>query len=175
MKDNWWLIALRGVLLTAGGIYLMNASSEVTDFVLRIIGIFILIAGLMSLLAAWPNRTLPQGKRALFQSGTDFIIGLAILLFPGLLSGFISVIIGIWILINAGSFFSQAYRMRSLNQSRWTSRLIFAIFLALIGIWLIMEPKRLMESITFFIGLIITLYGLLSLGLAYSGRKRSLN
>jgi xanthine/uracil/vitamin C permease (AzgA family) len=53
--------------------------------------------------------------------------------------------------------------------------LIFAIFLALIGIWLIMEPKRLMESITFFIGLIITLYGLLSLGLAYSGRKRSLN
>lgn len=171
MKGNWWLLSLRGIVLTLAGIYLMGAAESVTDFVLRIIGAFILLSGGMGFLAAWPNRSIAQGKRALWRSGIDLLIGLSIVLFPGLLSGFISLIIGFWLLFNAISFIGQSLRERRNRQPSWTYRLLIGFLLGLLSVWMITEPKQLMESLTFFLGLAITLFGLVSLGLAYSSKK----
>jgi uncharacterized membrane protein HdeD (DUF308 family) len=171
MFRNWWVLAIRGFLLVVLGVYLMNSSSEVTEFVIRLIGIFIALAGLMGLLAALPNKELPQGKRALYQSGIDMMIGLAILFFPGFLSGIISIIIGVWVLINAFSFLGRAWRLRNSGQPNWTSPMIFGLILLLAGGWMIIDPDLLLSSIMFFIGLAVLLFGLFTLGTAFNQRR----
>lgn len=152
----------------------MAEAESVSDFVLRLIGLFITASGLLSLLAAWPNRSIPQGKRALFQSAIDMAIGLVILLVPQMLSGFISVILGIWLLINGGSFVMQAIRLRSTQPDRWLGRLLFGLALILPGLIMIAKPRLLFDSITFFIGLAMVLYGIISLWTALSIRRADL-
>lgn len=171
MFKNWWVLAIRGFLLVVLGIYLMNSSSELTEFVIRLIGVFIALAGLMGLLAAWPNKELPQGKRALYQSGVDMMIGLIILFFPGLVSGFISLVIGIWVLFNAFSFLGRAWRLRQSGQPNWTSPLLFGLILLIAGGWMVIDPDLLLSSIMFFIGLAMLLFGVFTLGTALNQRR----
>ena len=174
MKSNWLWIALRGIVMLVAGAYLMTESEAVSDLVLRLIGLFITASGVMSLLAAWPNRKIAQGKRAMFQSAIDLAIGLTIFLFPQLLSGFISVLLGIWLIISGGSFVIQAFRLRSTQPGRWLGRLVFGLALVIPGLIMIANPRLLFDSITFFIGLAMALYGLISLWSAFVLRRQEM-
>lgn len=161
---------LRALLLLIGGLYLMAMSESLTQLLVQLVGLLILLLGLMRVGAAWPNRSLPQGRNALWRSGSDALIGLSLLLFPQWLSSFLSIILAIWLLINAFSAFSMAFGARRDAGPASRGKMIPALLMTLTAVLLLSQPDFILSSITFFIGLAMALFGAFSTWQWYRGR-----
>ena len=169
--NNKTIFLLRGLLFLAGGIFLMLSSESLTDLFLQVIGLLILLSGWMRAWAAWPNRSLPQGKMALWRSLSDALIGLSLLLFPKWLSSFLSIILALWLLFNAISTFSMAFRWRRAAQAAWRAKMTTALLMTFLALLLLSHPDFILSSITFFIGLAMALFGALSTWQWYRAEK----
>lgn len=167
------LTALKGALFLSLGIYFMSQAEQLTDSLIALLGLFLLAHSLTSIWSAWPNRSLPQGKRLLYRSGADAVIGLCILLFPSLLHSFVSGLIGLWLLLQSLSFVWTS--LRSTNLRRPIFLWIFWIGLGLGGIWMMMNPSAFLSGITSLIGFLLCIAGLFFLGMAWNMHRMTGN
>lgn len=133
-------------------------------FICRVIGVSILLCGGIKLFGYFSNdlyRLAFQYDLALGILTT--LLGLLIVIKPGLLSQFIVIITAVYVIINALFTLQTAVEARSFGIRKWWLLLLGAIVSALLGVLLIINPFEGAAMITTLMGVAILFDGIQNL------------
>jgi uncharacterized membrane protein HdeD (DUF308 family) len=172
MFRNWWLLALKGLLLLVMGAYvLFNAELALAALVFYL-GLLALVGGVAEVALAILNRDKPQWTGYLLEGLLDVGIGVLLLAKPGVVS-LIPIMLGIWIVASGILLLVRTMRARQEGGAYWANWLVLSLLLVLLGLWLIFDPTGTLVSVTWLLGLVMFAFGLLVLLIAF--RLRSSN
>ncbi len=172
MFRNWWLLALKGVLLLVMGAYvLLNAELALAALVFYL-GLLALLGGVAEVALAIVNRDKPQWTGYLLEGLLDIGIGALLLARPGVVE-LIPIMLGVWIVASGMLLLVRTLRARQEGGAYWANWLVLSTLLVLLGLWLIFDPTGTLVSVTWLLGLVMFAFGLLVLLIAF--RLRSAN
>lgn len=112
--SGWWLLVLVGLLSIAVGVAVLFKPGDSLDTLAVIVGIFLLVNGVIELLASLMRSTLDRGLVALF-GAISAIVGVLLIRHPVAGVEFVALLIGLW-LITVGiirfatAFYEPAHR-----------------------------------------------------------------
>lgn len=161
---------IRGLLTIVIGILFLSLPGLTLKSVIMTIGAMILLSGVFSLvLSYWKNR---QGKNlgSAFQGVFNILLGILFLLSPmtiveifGFFFGIIFLLMGLMQLFVA---------LGTISKSLWSGvYLIFAILLISGGVFLLVHPVESVKNILTFFGVVLLLYGILEVIMAWRLKK----
>ncbi|WP_345234291.1 HdeD family acid-resistance protein [Olivibacter ginsenosidimutans] len=138
---NWWLFTLIGILLLIAGFYtLSNPLSSYLGLSLFFGGL-ILVNGIMEFSFALSNRhQTHQWGWTLAAGILDTILGLILLVYPGLSMSILPFIVGFYILLLGASLTSYAFQLKNLATRNWGWVLIGGILTILLALSMIFNP-----------------------------------
>jgi uncharacterized membrane protein HdeD (DUF308 family) len=165
---NWWLLALKGALLAAFGLYILfNPGVALTGLVMYL-GIAAVVAGAMEIVLAFTS----PGDRGsyLFDGLLDLLIGVLLLWKPQIL-GLVPILLGAWVAVSGIALLVRAFGQRKAGDKSWSSWLILSAVLIALGAQLIFDPEGSMVAVTWILGIVFVLFGALLLFLAFKIRR----
>ena len=91
------------------------------------------------------------------------IMGVLILIHPGILKEIIPIVIGIWVIVSSSLNIKLSLYMKEVEGKSWLTTLIIALVSVFVGALLIAKPKELTEVLTTFVGILIMIYAISNL------------
>ena len=91
------------------------------------------------------------------------IMGVLILIHPGILKEIIPIVIGIWVIVSSSLNIKLSLYMKEVEGHSWLTTLIIALISVFVGALLIAKPKELTEVLTTFVGILIMIYAISNL------------
>jgi uncharacterized membrane protein HdeD (DUF308 family) len=159
----WWLPATAGLLsVIAGAIVLAKPSNSLKTLAV-IAGIFILIDGIVELIASFSSSTENRGLIALL-GVLNVIVGILLIRHPIQGVTVIALFIGIWLIVVGVVRFVVAFEMH--GHRTW--RFVLAAIEVIAGIVIVSDPHIGFATLALFVGLafIINGIGLVMVGIA---------
>ncbi|PTM08550.1 MAG: hypothetical protein DA408_20335 [Bacteroidetes bacterium] len=171
--NNWWLVALKGVLVIFFG-SLALAVPQVTMVALTFyFGILVLLAGVLIVAFALQNRTtVAHWKYFLAEGVIDLLFGLAVVVNPGLTLYFFIILLGCWLIFGGGFQIWFAIRHRAEMKGTNPSLINGVVTLAL-GAAIAFFPVSGMITLSWIIGFTALFFGSLLIVAALQMRKQS--
>lgn len=163
---NWWLLALKGLLLLLMGLFTLFNTELALGGIVLYLGIMVLVGGVAEVLVAFLNRDNPQWTSFLLEGLVDIVIGVLLLSRPEVI-GLIPILLGIWIAISGMLLLVRSLRERKEGNAAWLNWLALSVVLLFIGIWLVADPLGSLISITWLLGIVLVVFGLLILMIAF--------
>jgi uncharacterized membrane protein HdeD (DUF308 family) len=160
---GWWLALLIGVLSIAAGIIVILKPSNSLSTLAVIFGIFILIDGIVEIVAAIAGDTESRGMLAVI-GALSVIAGVLLIRHP--LGGVraVALLLGIWLIAAGvvrliGAFVYPGHRI-------W--RICVALVLGIFGIVIVSEPHIGYATLALIAGICFILYGLGMVAVAWA-------
>jgi uncharacterized membrane protein HdeD (DUF308 family) len=171
--DLWWLWLVRGVLAILFGIAAWAWPGLTLTTLIWLIGAYIIVDGVMSIIGFFRHGDLSWGRRILLLlwGVVQVIAGIVIWIAPGLGVITMMVIFGVWAMLTGMFLLVGAFTKDGHLMSPWVQALI-GILGVLVGIYLVVEPGRGALSTIWAIGVIAIAYGIMLVIAAF--RIRSL-
>lgn len=165
---NWWMLAFKGVLLILFGLFILFEPGVALAGLVLYLGIAALASGVLEIVLAISN----SGDRGsyVFDGILDILIGLLLLMRPEVL-GLIPILLGAWMAISGLAMLMRSLRQRKAGESSWVSWLVLSIVLIILGAQLIHDPTGSMISVTWILGIVLLLFGVLLVFFALKVRK----
>lgn len=158
---TWWAVIIRGLAAAVFGIIAIAHPSGTADFVIRLLGILILIAGIVGILAATRNRD--ESKKwdmVMIPTVIAAVIGLILILAPGAVAGFFVFLIGLGAFIYGIWEIYQAIRVRRQVAGEWMPFLV-AIAAIIIGVVLMAMRSKIADAAMWLLGVFALVLGVL--------------
>lgn len=171
LTENWWLLLLRGVAAVLFGIltFIWPGLSLLTLVVL--FGIYVLVDGFLSLIAAVLGRHRSTPLWWLIIAGlVSVAAGIVTFLYPQVTALVLVIFIGAWALVRGAFEIIGALMMRKEYEKEW---LLIAIGLLsmLFGIAILVNPGAGALALVWLIGAYAILFGLPLIWLAFRLRR----
>ena len=159
----WWVPATVGVLSVIAGVIVLAKPSNSLKTLAVIAGIFILIDGIVELIASFSGSTENRGLVALL-GVLNVIIGILLIRHPIQGVTVIALFIGIWLVVVGIIRFVVAFEM----QGHRTWRFVVAAIEVIAGIIIVSDPHIGFATLALLVGLafIINGFGLVMVGVA---------
>ena len=159
LSRNWWLFVLRGGAAIAFGVLALVWPDVTVTVLVFLFGIYALIDGVGSLLAAWRHRgdAVHRGHH-LGEGLLALLIGVIALVWPGITALALIVLIALWALTTGIVEISAAVRLRRVITNEWWLALSGVLSL-LVGILLLVRPGAGALAIAIVIGIYAILFG----------------
>ncbi|UGY08551.1 HdeD family acid-resistance protein [Phyllobacterium pellucidum] len=170
LADNWWVVALRGVLAIMFGVaaFIVPAATMLA-FVL-VFAAYSLVDGLFSIVLA--VRGAREGERwgLLLSNGLFGIaIGIAAAMLPGITVLAFVLMVAAWALVSGGLMLGAAFALK-ISHGRWL--LVFGAIASMIyGVLLLVSPLIGALVLTWWMGAHALIFGVTLLALAFRLRK----
>ena len=170
LADNWWVLALRGVLAIMFGVaaFIVPAATMVA-FVL-VFAAYSLVDGIFSIMLA--VRGARKGERwglLLLNGLFGIAIGIAAAMLPGITVLAFVLMVAAWALVSGGLMLGAAFALR-ISHGRWL--LVFGAIASLIyGVLLLVSPLIGALVLTWWMGAHALVFGVTLLVLAFRLRK----
>jgi uncharacterized membrane protein HdeD (DUF308 family) len=173
LEQNWWVIALRGILgILFGLVALFFPGVTILSLVL-LFSAYMLVDGAFSIAGA--IRAMGRNERwgwLLLNGIWSILTAIVAFLWPGLTAIVYELIIAAWSIVSGALMLTAAYRMRSGARARgW---LIFGgILSVLFGVLLVIAPLMGAIVLTWWIGAYVLVLSIFMLALAFTLRSRA--
>lgn len=170
LADNWWVVALRGVLAIMFGVaaFIVPAATMLA-FVL-VFAAYSLVDGLFSIVLA--VRGARKGERwglLLFNGLFGIAIGIAAAMLPGITVLAFVLMVAAWALVSGGLMLGAAFALK-ISHGRWL--LVFGAIASMIyGVLLLVSPLIGALVLTWWMGAHALVFGVTLLALAFRLRK----
>jgi len=157
----WWYLLLRGLLLLGVGIFLLIRPGLGTAMFVQVIGAFLLIDGILSIVAAIKGGGQSLGT-AIIRGAIQLLLGLFIFLQPALIAGIatktVIIVVGVLIIIHGILGIVGAARDTSKNNSimggivwlafgvflLWNPMSVGLLFVQLVGVFAVVTGVSLL-------------------------------
>ena len=170
LGDVWWSLLVRGLLAVALGLAALFWPKATLAILVRLIGVYVLLDGILSLLAAFRARELGA---YLVPGLISLAIGLVLLFWPDATGRFLMVIVGIWALFQGVILFLAGRQTDSNDPDRGLT-ITMGVVAAIVGLILIIWPGTGVVTISWIIAIAALLLGglLISFAMRIKGAKK---
>ncbi len=170
MLKHWWMLVLRGLVSILFALLAFTLPERTFTALVLMLGIFILIDGLSTIVLALRTRA-DRGEWILLLEGLlGVVLGVATLLYPGMTAALLVMFVALWCLVTGVFEISTAIRLREEIDNEWMLGLAGAVSIAL-GLFLLVRPDAGAISITWWIGMYALFFGLLFVALGFKLRR----
>ena len=145
-------LILTSILYTALGLILMLFPGSALKLACGLIGLVTLGYGVARALSYWRGGGEYAQRFDLFLGVLLVILGVFLLVTPGLLVSLIPVALGVYILVDSVSAIKRALDMKALGFDRWWISFTAALVLAIFGAVMVLRPFKTVETLVVFIG-----------------------
>jgi uncharacterized membrane protein HdeD (DUF308 family) len=167
LGDVWWFLLIRGLLAVAVGVVALFWPKATLVLLIRLIGLYVLFDGIVSLLGVYRTRELGSN---LAPGLISVVIGVILLFWPDVTGRLLLVIVGIWALIQGVVLF-LAGRQTEANDPARSLKMTIGAGAAIVGLILIIWPGTGAVAISWAIGIAALLIGALLIYLALRLRQ----
>lgn len=167
LGDVWWSLLIRGLLAVGLGIVAIFWPKATLEFLVRLVGLYVLFDGIVSLLGAFRAREL---SAYLIPGLISVVIGGILLFWPGITGRLLLTIVGIWALFQGLTLFWTGHQADADEPERSLATTIGGIA-AIAGVILIIWPGTGSVAISWVIGIAALLVGGLLIFLASRVRQ----
>ena len=158
IRGEWWLVALRGLVAVIIGVIALSRPSDTAAAVVILVAVFVLIDGVLSLVAAIRARQ-PSWAFPMFEGIVGVVIGILALVMPRITAMVFAVLIGIWALVTGIIELVMAFRLRGQFRSDWLLGLAGGLSIVF-GIAFIVVPSAGVVALTVIVGIYALLFGI---------------
>lgn len=171
--DLWWLWLVRGALAIIFGIAAWAWPGLTLTTLIWIMGAYIVIDGVISIIGCFRHGDLSWGRRILLLvwGVIQVIAGIVLWIAPGLGAVTLMVVFGVWAMLTGMFLLVGAFTRDGSLMSPWLQGLIGVLGI-LVGIYLVIEPGRGALATIWAIGVTAIAYGIFLIIAAF--RIRSL-
>ena len=143
------------------GVLLFFQAENTLKTISYIIGIFLLVAGIATLIKVIVDKQERIYLNTSFIMGIfGAIIGFVLLINPTLLTSILPFCIGVWMIISGAMKVQTALALKDANDKTWTKLMIFAIVVLVLGLLLIINPFGSAVIVTKIIGICLVIYSI---------------
>jgi uncharacterized membrane protein HdeD (DUF308 family) len=171
LAQNWWAIALRGVLAIVFGLIALFVPAATMLSLVLLFAAYMLVDGVLAIVAA--VRAARQRERwglLVLEGVVDIIAGVVAFLWPGITVIAFVLIVAAWAIVSGGLMLGAAIRLK-IDHGRWW--LAFGGIVSLIyGALLIVAPLIGALVMTWWLGAYALVFGIALLVLAFKLRAR---
>jgi len=167
LGDLWWFLLVRGLLAVALGIAALFWPQATMVLLIRLIALYVLFDGLVSLLGIFRGR----GLGATLAPGLiSILVGVTLLLWPDVTARSLLVVVGVWALLQGGLVF-LAGRQADPNDPERGPTMTVGAGAAVVGLVLVIWPGTGAVTISWVVGIAALLLGVLLIYLALRLRR----
>lgn len=160
MKKNKLALFIAPVLTIIVGIILIANSVQATVVICRIIGIILLMSGLFFTGASLLNMSSPVQKFNLVPGLIQLLLGLYITIRPDRIVNFITIIIGVVVLVQSFGILEHGLETKYLGYKMWWITALIAVVMAVLGILIIVNPFNAVAVAMKFTGFVLVVQGI---------------
>lgn len=161
MKSKKLGLFIAPVLTIIVGIILVANSVQATVMICRVIGIILLMSGIFFSGASLLNMNSPVRKFNLIPGLIQLFLGLYITVRPDKIIGFITIIIGVIVLVQSFNILEHGLETKFLGYKIWWVTAAFAVLMAILGIVIIINPFGAVSVAMKFTGFVLIVQGVL--------------
>jgi uncharacterized membrane protein HdeD (DUF308 family) len=165
LTRHWWAPAVRGVFAILLGLLAFIWPGFFAEAVILIFGVYFLIQGLFTLLAAGGLRREPHRGSLIFHGLIGIGAGLALILLPGVFVVIAIWVIAFWALATGILEIGAAFNLPPGSRGKWLFALS-GVFSIVIGIVLLARPGAGVTAVLWLIGIYAIAAGVTMLGVA---------
>lgn len=120
LQYNWWLVALRGLCAIILAVLILIWPSRILLVLLVLFGIYTLIDGLLTLIAAFRRGKQARRRGALvFEGLMGIIAGILTVVLPGLSAQFVLILLALWAITTGVAEIRSAIHLRREIVGEW--------------------------------------------------------
>ena len=174
LAANWALVVLRGIFAVIFGVVAVVWPQITLVALLLVWGAYVLVDGFTVGLHGITGEKGSDRWLLIAIGACGILAGLATFIWPGVTAVVLLVIIAIWALVTGALYIYAAWRLRKEITQEWLLALSGAFYL-LLGIFLIVQPKRGAVALAIAVGILALAWGiaLIVLGLQFRKVERS--
>jgi uncharacterized membrane protein HdeD (DUF308 family) len=162
LGDVWWSLLVRGLLAVALGIAAIFWPKATLELLVRLIGLYVLFDGIVSLVGAFRAREL---SAHLVPGLIGVVTGVILLFWPDVTGRLLLTIVGIWALFQGVTLFWTG-RQANANDPERSLAMIIGAVAAIAGVIFLVWPGAGSVAISWMIGIAALLIGALLIYLA---------
>lgn len=170
-KTNKLALFIAPVLTVIVGIILIANSVQATVVICRVIGIILLMSGLFFTGASLLNMNSPVQKFNLVPGLIQLLLGLYITIRPDRIVGFITIVIGVVVLVQSFGILEHGLETKFLGYKIWWVTALFAVVMAVLGIVIIINPFGAVSVAMKFTGFVLIIQGITDAIIRYRADK----
>jgi uncharacterized membrane protein HdeD (DUF308 family) len=161
---------MRALTAIAIGVVMVWSKANALNIAVQIIAAFLVASGLVSLVVGYKNRA--DGAFALmgFNTLVDIFLGILLFLFPGFFAGLLVYLIA-FVLIGFGLFQIVALGSASSVLRMGAIAFILPVVVIILGMFLIVRPSFIGETIGVIAGVALMIYGISELLSSWKMKK----
>jgi uncharacterized membrane protein HdeD (DUF308 family) len=167
LGDVWWSLLVRGLLAVALGIAAIFWPTATLELLVRLVGLYLLFDGIVSLVGAFRAREL---SAYLVPGLISVVIGVVLLFWPDVTGRLLLIIVGIWALFQGVTLF-WAGRQADANDPERSLAMTIGAVAAIAGVIFVFWPGAGSVAISWVIGITALLIGALLIFLASRVRQ----
>lgn len=156
-----WPFILQGILLAIVGIIFLIKPLESIFNLTIIIGVFILVSGIMSIIKAFKSE---RRGFFIFNGIIDILFGLTLMFSPVFSTEFLIIFFGVWALIRSISALVAEFQFK---KAGFNFRTIYTICLIILSVLIILYPATALVFTPIIIGIDLVLLGVFEIVLAF--------
>lgn len=161
INKNFNATIISSIVTVILGVLLFFQAENTLKTISYIIGIFLLVAGIATLIKVIVDKQERIYLNTSFIMGIfGAIIGFVLLINPTLLTSILPFCIGVWMIISGAMKVQTALALKDANDKTWTKVMIFAIVVLVLGLLLIINPFGSAVIVTKIIGICLVIYSI---------------
>lgn len=166
LERNWWLLLMRGILAFVFGLVCV-AYPLVTLIVMKILfGAYAVLDGVLALASSISTaERRPRWVSTLLEGSAGIILGLLILIWPGLDAFTLLYLIGTWAIVTGILEITAAIRLRQHFTNEWLLLVIGAASV-IFGLLILVVPRAGVLALVWWIGTYAIFFGMALAALA---------
>jgi uncharacterized membrane protein HdeD (DUF308 family) len=171
LAQNWWAVALRGVLAIAFGIFALLFPGITLLSLVLLFAAYMLVDGVLAIISAVRAARKSERWGLLVLEGiADIAAGVIAFLWPGITIFAFTIIIAAWSIVSGGLMFAAASRLGERHGRWWLAAA--GILSVIFGFMLILAPLIGAIVLTLWLGAYALVFGGMLLVLAFRLRSR---
>lgn len=166
LAENWWAIALRGVLAMIFGVIAFAIPAATMLSLVLVFSAYMLVDGIFAIISAVrAARAHERWGLLLLEGAVNIIVGVLAFVWPGLTVLAFVLLVAAWALVSGALMFSAAFRLH-IDHGRWWLALGGIVSIAY-GVLLVIAPLIGALVLTWWIGAYALVFGVALLMLAF--------
>lgn len=169
---NWWISLLIGVLFIAGAFLLMFNPMEGYVVIAIAFAVFMFIEGIFEIIFSFSNKNILPGWGWYLALGIlDLVLGIFLLVYPGMSAAVLPFILAFWLMFRGFSIIGSSIELHQFGNRNWGWYLALGILSVICSIGIIFFPIAGAFSVVYILAFTFLFIGIARILLAFELRS----